>query len=111
MPMAVDMASGITRPMNSEKRVSQSSVVGVGSEGPLMGQFGVPFGSAGQQLRLAQLTRYAAVAPATQNPRVAGSIPALATISLRVYTGHMGDLASMDRRNTCFQNVGWSLPA
>ena len=37
MPMAVDMASGMTRPMNCENRVSQSSEAGVGSEGPLMG--------------------------------------------------------------------------
>ena len=27
-----------------------------------------------------------------------------------VYSGHIGNLASMGRRNTGFKNTGWSLP-
>ncbi len=47
---------------------------------------------------------------AAENPRVGGSIPPLATTKHVVYTDDIGNLASMGRRNTGFENICWSLP-
>jgi len=44
----------------------------------------------------------------TENPRVGGSIPPPANIPISVSSGYISDTASIGRRNTCFENIGWT---